>query len=54
MLNLDILEARSFGDGGTVVGVVVESFSDNSKTYARATGLHPLVAMLDFPRTGRG
>ena len=39
------------GDGGNVVGVVVESFVAEGKTFARATGLHPLVAMLDFPTT---
>ena len=38
-------------DGGTVVGVVVESFIAQGKTFARATGLHPLVTMLDFPQS---
>jgi hypothetical protein len=43
------------GAGGTVVGVVVESFVAEGKTFARATGLQPLVALLDFPSAaGRG
>lgn len=37
------------GSGGTVVGVVIEDFPCEGKTCARATSLHPLVAMLDFP-----
>lgn len=41
------------GEGGAVVGVVIQNFSANGKTYARATSLHPLLAVLRFPPTGQ-
>jgi hypothetical protein len=40
------------GEGGTVVGVMIQSFMADGKTLMRATGVHPLVADVDFLRTG--
>lgn len=40
--------APIFGAGGAVVGVVIDNFVQNGKTYARATGLAPLVRALRF------
>jgi hypothetical protein len=38
------------GDGASIVGIIIQNFSQNGKTYARATSISPLLDELSLPK----